>query len=54
MNRSAEHRLGSMADCVKLAGSVPGVPFGRFIGSMREMFLSGTSHPTSLVLGGVG
>jgi len=38
MSRSAEHRLGSMAGCLKLAGAAPGAPFARLMDSMREIF----------------
>ena len=43
MNRSAEHRLGSMAGCLKLAGAVPGAPFARFRATMREFLLGALS-----------
>jgi hypothetical protein len=37
VNRSAEHRLGSLEVTVReLAGTVPGAPFARFIALMRD------------------
>lgn len=53
MNRSAERRLGSMIGCLKLAGTVPGAPFPRFMDPKDEWFrrnLSGLGKMDNLRL----